>query len=90
MHKSPDKNVEIISDNMIAFVRGLNQKEGKDIWLVGGAELASQLFAERLIDDLTLKVNPVLFGSGLSLFSDIVHQTELELVNSLYFQVATW
>ena len=82
LQKSPDKNVDIISNNMIDFVKALKKNEGKDIWIVGGAAIASQLFAENLVDDIILKVNPVLFGAGLSLFNDVIKQTELELLDS--------
>ena len=42
---------------------------GKDIWLCGGGELAGYLLNEGLIDKLTVKVNPIVFGSGRKLFS---------------------
>jgi dihydrofolate reductase len=44
-------------------------KPGKDIYLCGGADLATTLFAENLIDEIILKLNPLLFGSGIPLFS---------------------
>jgi dihydrofolate reductase len=45
MTHSPDPNVTIVAENMVEFVRSLKQKAGKVIWLVGGADLASQLLA---------------------------------------------
>jgi dihydrofolate reductase len=86
LQESPDKNVEIISTDPAQFVRNLNAKNGKDIWLVGGAELATLLFKENLIDDIILKVNPVLFGVGISLFSSAIKETELELVDSKVYR----
>ncbi len=50
------------------MVRELKRQEGKDIWLCGGGALAATLADE--IDRLVLKVNPVLFGSGIRLFGD--------------------
>jgi dihydrofolate reductase len=79
---SPDANVEVVSDNVVDFVIGLKEMEGKDIYLCGGSELAARLLAEGLIDEITLKLNPVLFGAGLPLFSRISKQTSLELTGS--------
>jgi dihydrofolate reductase len=42
--------------------------------------LATLLFSE--INELILKVNPILLGSGIPLFSGIVQQTSLELTDS--------
>ena len=87
LKESPDKNVEIISEGAVELVRELKQEgAGKDIWLCGGAELATTLLEEKLIDEIILKVNPVLFGSGISLFSRQVAQTELELVESKVYR----
>jgi dihydrofolate reductase len=82
MGRSPDAEVELVSDNIIDFVRGLKEVEGKDIYLCGGGELAARLLAEGLIDEIIVKLNPVLFGSGVGLFSGAARQTDLELTGS--------
>lgn len=82
MGRSPDANVELVSADIIDFVRGLKGEVGKDIYLCGGAELAGTLFAEGLIDEIILKLNPVLFGSGVPLFSGEIRQSALELADS--------
>lgn len=48
-------------------VRQLKLEDGKDIWLIGGAELAGALYAE--IDQLILKMAPLTIGAGIPLFS---------------------
>jgi dihydrofolate reductase len=82
MKSSPDANVELVSDNTIDFVRGLKEGAGKDMYLCGGAELAARLLSEGLIDEIILKLNPVLFGRGVPLFSGAAKQTDLELTGS--------
>ena len=82
MAGSPDANVGLVSEHIIEFVKGLKAEPGKAIYLCGGAELAGTLFAEDLIDEVILKLNPVLFGSGLPLFSGVTKQNALELVGS--------
>ena len=86
MQASPDPNVEIVAENMVQFVRELKQEKGKGIWLVGGADIATTLLVEHLIDEIILKVNPVLFGSGISLFSGAIPETELELLDSRVYR----
>lgn len=88
------ENVELLSTDPVAVVQDLKQQQGKDIWLCGGGDLATTLFSE--IDELILKVNPLLLGAGISLFAGIFKQTMLELTNSkvynngfmlIYYQV---
>lgn len=50
------------------MVRSLKQEDGLDLWLCGGGELAGTLLSE--IDRLVLKRNPVVFGSGISMFGN--------------------
>ena len=82
MKRSPDPNVALVSDDVVPFVRDLKEEPGKGIYLCGGADLAATLLAEELIDEIILKVNPVLFGSGIPLFSAVVEQAVLELVGA--------
>ena len=82
MERSPDSNVELVSENVVDFVRKLKDGTGKDIYLCGGANLATNLFREGLIDEILLKLNPVVFGSGIPLFLGAIKQTDLELIDS--------
>ena len=86
MKASPDPNVTLISRNAVEVVRGLRNETGKDIWLCGGADLAATFWREGLIDELVLKVNPVLFGSGIPLFAGAIRQRALELVDSMVYR----
>jgi dihydrofolate reductase len=80
MKNAPDEDVRIVSENAGEFVRNLKSEAGKDIWLMGGGELARSLFAENLVDEIGLNIHPVLLGSGIPLFPEIGHQIDLELV----------
>ncbi|MBD1921418.1 dihydrofolate reductase [Microcoleus sp. FACHB-831] len=86
MKESPDENVELVSENIVEFVRKLKNETGKDIYLCGGADLATMLFSENLIDEIILKLNPVLLGSGIPLFSGLIKQTALELTDSKIYK----
>lgn len=80
LQESPNQNVELISTNPVEFIRELKQQPGKDIWLCGGGDLATTLFSE--IDEMILKVHPILLGSGIPFFSSVIKQTCLELTDS--------
>ncbi len=82
MESSPDANVTLIATDALDFVRGLKRAPGKAIYLCGGAELASALFGAQLIDEVVVKLNPVVFGAGIPLFADSIQQTALELTES--------
>ncbi|MFF2042554.1 dihydrofolate reductase family protein [Kitasatospora sp. NPDC058170] len=64
--ESPDTGVELVAGDPVARVRELKAEEGKDIWLVGGGELAGALYGE--IDRLIVKFSPLTVGSGIPLF----------------------
>ncbi|NEA27593.1 dihydrofolate reductase family protein [Actinomadura bangladeshensis] len=65
--ESPDPAVELVATDPAEKVRELKRQDGKDIWLVGGGELAGALSGE--IDRLILKVAPMTIGTGIPLFS---------------------
>ena len=80
MKESPDAAVELVQDDAVNKVRELKQDSGRDIWLCGGSDLATQLFP--LIDELILKINPVVIGTGIPLFGGEVETTPLEVMGS--------
>ena len=82
----PDENVELVSENGIELIRRLKNESGKDIYLCGGANLATMLFEENLIDEIILKINPFVMGSGIPLFGEVIKPTALELIDSKIYE----
>ncbi|MEV0969074.1 dihydrofolate reductase family protein [Microtetraspora glauca] len=64
---SPDPAVEIVTGDPLAKIRELKAEDGKDIYLAGGGRLAGTLLPE--IDELVIKLYPVVAGSGIPLFT---------------------
>jgi dihydrofolate reductase len=87
LKKPSSKKMDFISEDACAFVRNLKNQPGKDIWLMGGGELAASLFAEDLIDEISLAVCPVLLGSGVPLFPGIKKQIDLELIEFKTYKI---
>ena len=83
---SSDKNVEIVSEDAIEFVRNLKEQEGKDICVMGGGEFAKTLFEAGLIDEIGFNIHPVLLGSGIPLFHEMKRQIDLELIECKAFK----
>lgn len=79
LKESPDETVELVTGQAAAKVRELKQADGKDIWLCGGGALAKELFPE--IDELILKINPVIIGRGIPLFRGDA-EARLEMIDS--------
>lgn len=82
MKESPDECVELVAEKGADVVRTLKDEAGQDIYLCGGANLATALFEDELIDEVILKVNPLLLGSGVPLLSHIGRHITLELIAS--------
>ena len=80
LENSPDPAVELVSIDALSKVRELKHQPGKDIWLCGGGKLAADLSTE--IDRLILKVNPIVIGRGIPLFSRAIDTRLLNLVES--------
>ncbi|TPW78096.1 dihydrofolate reductase family protein [Schumannella soli] len=65
----PADGVETLTGStaeLAAQVAALKAEPGADIWLAGGGDLAAQLIDQ--IDELQIKVNPIVLGDGIPLF----------------------
>ena len=56
--------------------------EGKNVWIVGGGDLAGQFFDAGLLDDLIVQVGSVTLGRGKPLFPRRVLHPTLRLVSA--------
>lgn len=80
MEASPDGRVHFVRDEPAAWVRAFKQQPaGGDIYLCGGATLAGALLKAGLIDEVVVKLNPLLIGDGLPLFDPVPAPLLLEL-----------
>jgi dihydrofolate reductase len=78
--KPNSKKLFFINEDAAAYVRRLKEeKEGKDIFVMGGGVLAKSLFEADVIDEIGFNIHPVLLGSGIPLFYEMSRQIDLEL-----------
>ena len=54
----------------IEIIRHLKATEGSDIYLCGGGQFAAWLLEHEMIDELKLKLNPLILGEGIPLFTN--------------------
>jgi dihydrofolate reductase len=74
------KGLHWVRTNPVAFVDELRQKPGKDIWLMGGSNLARIFFEARMVSDIKLAVVPILLGKGIPLFPEFGQEIALKLI----------
>jgi dihydrofolate reductase len=75
---SEGKNLRFITENVKEEVEKLKSGAGKNIWLMGGGELAKSFFEAGLIDEIIIGIQPVMLGSGIPLFLPHARETNLE------------
>jgi dihydrofolate reductase len=75
------KKVTIVSKDVEAFVKGLKEEKGKDIWLFGGGVLFRSLLEAGLVDRVEIAVIPVLLGSGIPLLPGLDGVVSLKLID---------
>jgi dihydrofolate reductase len=57
--------VEYVNEPVAAFAEKLRARAGKNIWMMGGAELIGAFVDAGAIDEFLLAVMPVLIGEGI-------------------------
>jgi dihydrofolate reductase len=82
----PAGGATVVAADAAEFVRELKQRDGKDICLMGGGDLARPLFEARLIDEIGFNIHPVLLGAGIPLFHPMNRQIDLELLECRPFK----
>ena len=72
----------LASVDALGAIAELKKREGGDLSCYGSANLATQLIANDLVDELNLMIEPVLLGGGKRLFPEDGTLRGLELVSS--------
>lgn len=74
--------VTFVNETPGALVAQLREQRGKNIWLMGGGELARAFLKEDLVDELYLGIVPVLLGEGIPLFPSVFPQRDFSLLEN--------
>ncbi len=80
-NQNKDENAEFVSD-VEKFVKDGFPGAGKNIWLVGGAQIIASFLKQEAIDEIIISLIPVLLGKGIPLFKNIENETKLEFVKT--------
>jgi dihydrofolate reductase len=86
VEKPPVNNVQFYNGEPAELLGSLRSKEGKDIFIDGGA-MAIDYFRERgLIDEWIISIIPVLLGGGVRLFKEGHPQQQLTFISAKHFE----
>lgn len=77
--KDDNEYVNFICEDVVQFSKELKNRNGKNIWLVGGGNLLKTFIEEKLVDEIIITIAPLLLGKGIPLFRDSSFQTSLSL-----------
>ena len=80
-----DESLYIIKPDL-SEIRKIREQSGTDIYLCGGGQFAGWLLDNQQIDILKIKLNPLLLGSGVSLFGPCKRSLCLKLLSQDSFE----
>lgn len=72
------EGVETTSDSPAEIIERLEREGQEQVAVCGGASIYHQFMQAGLVDELYITVEPLVFGTGISLFSDKL-ETKLQL-----------
>ncbi len=63
-------------------IKIIRENSPSDVYLCGGGQFAGWLLDHELIDELILKINPIILGGGVRIFGDSTKDCSLTLIES--------
>jgi len=77
------QNTHVIDGDVEAAIRELKAKPGRELQVHGSGALLRWLLEHDLVDELNLRIYPVLVGDGMRLFAEHGQTHRLRLIDSL-------
>jgi dihydrofolate reductase len=86
IHDAAADHVHVVSAGVGDLIEDMRSAAGeRDIWIIGGGNVASQFAAEGLLDEVHVTVVPVVLGSGKPLFDRGLEGSPLRLLGTRVF-----
>jgi dihydrofolate reductase len=79
-------NTTLIKGDLLTEVRRMKQKPGNGMAILGSGSIVSQLARAGLIDEYQVVVNPIVLGSGRTMFESVHKRVNLGLVATRAFR----
>jgi dihydrofolate reductase len=80
------RNTNLLKGDLVTDMRRLKEQEGGGMAILGSGSIVSQLAQTGLIDEFQVVVNPVVIGTGKSLFAGVDGRLNLKLISSRVFE----
>lgn len=75
-----------IEPRSLKKVKAIRDHSTSDVYLCGGGVFAGWLLENELIDQLKIKLNPIILGGGIRLFGDSTTKARWELIDTSRFE----
>ncbi|GAA4798008.1 dihydrofolate reductase family protein [Olivibacter ginsenosidimutans] len=82
---NPDTAFVHFTSDIFNLVRHLKSKNGKNIWLIGGGQINTEFLNKGLIDELLIRIVPIVIGEGLPLFANKPSEVIFEQIKTETF-----
>jgi dihydrofolate reductase len=74
------KGVEFVNEPVKLFAARMRATEGKDIWMMGGADIIASFIDDGEIDEFIISLVPILIGEGIPLIAPRHRTVPLSLI----------
>ena len=78
-------NTKLVKDNLPESILRMKKESGSDLVILGSGSIVTQLAQEGLIDEYQMVMNPVILGSGKTMFEGVKRALSLKLTKSRTF-----
>jgi dihydrofolate reductase len=84
-HDSLLRGFELVHEPIKPFMQRLRAQSGKDIWMMGGAEIIASFLDEGEIDEFSIHVIPIFIGEGIPFIAPRRRSISLKLLSAKNF-----
>ena len=78
-NETSSEKIRFTRESPVSLIKQLKGKDGKGIWICGGAQTAQQLIEQNMIDESYISVIPTILGGGIRLFETAGQGIKLKL-----------